>query len=72
MVSRSYASASVLVAGVFGGSALWWLLLSAGVGLFRARFRPAGLVWVNRISGVVLAAFGVLALGSLGRFPRSG
>ena len=62
-----YAAASVLVAGVFAGSALWWLLLSGGVGLFRSRVRPSGLAWVNRLSGAVIAGFGVLALASLVR-----
>jgi threonine/homoserine/homoserine lactone efflux protein len=56
-----YASATILVAGVFAGSALWWLLLSGGVSLFRDRFTPAALVWVNRISGVVVMGFGVFA-----------
>lgn len=60
-----YLSAGVLVLGVFSGSALWWLLLSGGVGLFRARFNPHMLRWVNRISGVVIAGFGLLALLSL-------
>ena len=60
-----YASASVVVAGVFAGSALWWLLLSGGVGLVRARVRPSGLAWVNRLSGAVIVGFGVLALLSV-------
>jgi threonine/homoserine/homoserine lactone efflux protein len=30
---RGYAAGATLVLGVFAGSALWWLLLSAGVGL---------------------------------------
>jgi threonine/homoserine/homoserine lactone efflux protein len=60
-----YVSAAVLVLGVFVGSALWWLLLSGGVGLFRARLGPHTLRWVNRISGVIIAGFGLLALLSL-------
>jgi len=32
--SPDYLAAGVLVTGVFMGSALWWLLLSGGVGLF--------------------------------------
>jgi arginine exporter protein ArgO len=63
--SRSYATAGVLVLGVFIGSALWWLLLSGGVGLLRARFRASGLQWVNRASGVIITGFGLLALLSL-------
>ena len=58
-------SAAVLVLGVFGGSALWWFLLSAGVSLFRSRFDVRALSWVNRISGIIITTFGVLALASL-------
>jgi threonine/homoserine/homoserine lactone efflux protein len=61
----SYASALVLVLGVFCGSATWWLLLSGGVGLFRNKFNARGLLWVNRISGVVITLFGIIALGGL-------
>ena len=65
ITSRSYASAALLVSGVFLGSALWWLLLSGCVSLFRSRFHSRGLRWVNRISGAVISAFGVLSLLSL-------
>jgi len=61
----SYVPAAILVFGVFVGSALWWLVLSGSVSLFRARFTPAGLQWVNRISGMVIVGFGVGALLSL-------
>lgn len=57
-----YAEALAFVAGVFTGSALWWLLLSFAVGSLRSRVSPAALRWVNRISGIVLAAFGVAIL----------
>jgi threonine/homoserine/homoserine lactone efflux protein len=65
ITSRSYASAALLVSGVFLGSALWWLLLSGGVSLFRSRLQTRGLRWVNRISGAVITAFGVLSLLSI-------
>jgi len=57
-----YGSAAALVAGVFFGSAVWWLLLSGGVSLFRSRFTPGALRWVNRISGLVIAGFGAAAI----------
>jgi threonine/homoserine/homoserine lactone efflux protein len=60
-----YAGAGVLVAGVFIGSALWWLILSGTAGALRGRLTPSGLRWVNRLSGVILAGFGVAALVSL-------
>jgi threonine/homoserine/homoserine lactone efflux protein len=55
-----------LVLGVFCGSALWWFVLSGATSLFRAKLSAGGLRWVNRISGVVLAGFGVVALSGLG------
>jgi threonine/homoserine/homoserine lactone efflux protein len=61
----NYLSAGVLVLGVFTGSALWWLVLSSSVGLFRARFNPDRLRWVNRISGAIIIGFGLFALLSI-------
>ena len=57
-----YASAGLLVLGVFVGSATWWLLLSSAVGIFRTRFSPSGMLWVNRVSGLIILGFGVYAL----------
>jgi len=57
-----YLSAGILVLGVFIGSSLWWLILSGGVGVFQNKFNPHGLQWVNRISGVIITAFGLFAL----------
>jgi threonine/homoserine/homoserine lactone efflux protein len=61
------ASATALVLGVLAGSAAWWLLLSSGVGLLRARFDLRAMQWVNRVSGAIITGFGVLALASLAR-----
>jgi threonine/homoserine/homoserine lactone efflux protein len=61
----NYMSAGVLVFGVFLGSALWWLVLSGGVSLFRAKFNAYRLQWVNRISGVIITGFGAFALFGL-------
>jgi threonine/homoserine/homoserine lactone efflux protein len=57
-----YASAGLLVLGVFLGSACWWLLLSGIVAAFRTRITPTGLLWVNRISGLIILGFGAVAL----------
>lgn len=55
-----------LIAGVLAGSALWWLLLSAGVAASRQRFTDAWRRRINQVSALVLAGFavwqGVLAL----------
>jgi threonine/homoserine/homoserine lactone efflux protein len=65
MGSGDYAGATLLVLGVFVGSALWWLLLSGGVSLLRTRFTYNGLWWVNRISGILIIGFGVVVLISV-------
>lgn len=59
-------SAGVLVLGVFIGSALWWLILSGGVGVFREKIGFHGLKWVNKVSGSIIAGFGCLSLLSMG------
>ncbi len=63
--SGNYLSAAVLVLGVFIGSTLWWFILSGGVSLFRTKFTPRALRWVNIISGLIIIGFGLMALLSL-------
>ncbi len=58
-------SASTLVMGVFIGSSLWFLCLSAVVIFFRKRLDIVGLRWVNRIAGVLIIISGVIAIVSL-------
>ncbi len=48
----------ILVAGVFAGAASWWFLLTFVVSLFRNKFRPRHLLWMNRIAGVVIVVLG--------------
>ena len=62
MGAGDYASAGMLVSGVFMGSALWWLILSGGASLFRGRLKPQGLRWLNGVSGVIITGFGLYAL----------
>lgn len=58
------AAALLIVVGMFAGSTLWWLMLSAAAGAVRSRVSPHLLVLLNRTMGVLLAAFGVAILGS--------
>lgn len=61
-----YGSATLLVAGVFLGSALWWFFLSFGASLFRTKVNASNLRSLNKISGLILLVFGVIALHSSG------
>ncbi len=63
--STDYSSAATIVLGVFTGSATWWLVLSGGVSLLRSRFDLNAMRWVNRISGIIIGAFGLLILWNL-------
>ena len=51
-----------LVAGVFIGSGLWWMLLTSIAGIFHKRLEEATAIWVGRVSGVVILGFGVVLL----------
>ena len=55
----------VVVLGVFAGSILWWTFLSGMVSLLRERFTPGMMRWVNRLSGTIIIAFALWALGGL-------
>jgi threonine/homoserine/homoserine lactone efflux protein len=58
-------SAELLVAGVFIGSCLWFLLLSSGTIFFRKKLDLIGLKWVNKIAGILIIISGFIVIGSL-------
>jgi threonine/homoserine/homoserine lactone efflux protein len=58
------AGAASLTAGVFAGSAAWWVVLVWVVGALRSRVTPRGLRAVNLASGLLIGAFAVVALAS--------
>lgn len=61
-------AAATLVAGVFVGSAAWWLLLALGVAAVRHRLAGGTLRTINRLSGACLLGFALWQLlGIVGR-----
>jgi len=62
-----YASAAILVLGVFIGSGSWWLILSGFTGFLRGLFDHRRLQWLNRISGLIIMGFGLFVFLSLMR-----
>ena len=56
-----------LILGILAGTLGWWLLLSGGVSLFRKRITDRIYVWLNRILGCFMTAFGIIMVvrGSL-------
>jgi threonine/homoserine/homoserine lactone efflux protein len=60
-----YFASAILTAGVFCGSASWWVVLSSSMPALRMMFSHSGLRWVHRISGAIIAGIGVIVLLSL-------
>ncbi|MFQ6774768.1 LysE family transporter [Cereibacter sphaeroides] len=58
------ASGATVVAGVFAGSMLWWILLAGGVALAQRHLPRAFATWVARASGALMLAFGLWALAA--------
>lgn len=56
--------AATVTVGVFVGSALWWVVLTTVVGRLRSRVTLGVLTWINRVSGLVILAFGVGAVAA--------
>ncbi len=69
---RGYQSAGFMVLGVFLGSGSWWLILSFVASLFKNRISLNGLLWINRLSGLIILGFGIVALISGARLFRFG
>lgn len=63
--SGGVGAALILVLGIFLGSASWWLFLSSGVNLLRSKFNPQAMLWVNRLSGVIITIFGLEEIAQL-------
>ena len=64
-IGESYISSFSLVIGVFIGSMLWWLLLSGMVNVLRHHLDSKYLKWVNQLSGLIIASFGIVSLISI-------
>lgn len=66
LASTSDAQSAIwVVAGVFTGSMLWWILLSGSVSLAQRRLPHHFTHWTRRLSGILLIGFGLWALASV-------
>jgi threonine/homoserine/homoserine lactone efflux protein len=57
LASGNYATAALVVAGVFLGSAVWWLILILAAGMLRGRIGPGLARGINMVSGLTILAF---------------
>jgi threonine/homoserine/homoserine lactone efflux protein len=58
----SHTASGMLILGVFLGASLWWLTLSYVVSTIKSKITPYKMNLINRISGIVIIVFGVIAL----------
>jgi threonine/homoserine/homoserine lactone efflux protein len=57
LVTSDYGSASLVVLGVFLGSASWWIALALGAGWLRGRIGPKLFRAINTVSGLSILGF---------------
>jgi threonine/homoserine/homoserine lactone efflux protein len=62
---KDVTSTLLLVLGVFLGSAAWWVGITSLIARIRDRLETQHLRWINIGSGLIIVAFGFLALVSL-------
>ena len=60
-----HVTALLLVAGVFVGSGLWWLVLSGVAATFLGKLLYSRPAWLNKISGIIITVFGIFVLLTL-------
>jgi len=58
----NYRDILLSIAGVFIGCLSWWIILVSGVNKFRNRIRLRHLLWINKITGVVVFIFAILLM----------
>ena len=63
--SNDYGAASLVVLGVFLGSASWWVVLAAGAGRLRGRIGPGLVRGINIVSGLSILGFALWQLAQV-------
>ena len=52
-----------LIAAVFAGATLYWFSITAVLEHFRKRIRLRSILWINRITGIIVIIIGVALIG---------
>ena len=65
--SADYGAAALIVAGVFAGSAVWWVILALAAGKLRDRLGPRLFRAINIVSGLTILGFAAWQLAVLFR-----
>ena len=61
---NAFSNASMIL-GIFAGCSGWWFIIASIMKVVRKYFRPRHMLWINRISGIVITLIGVSLLISM-------
>ncbi len=64
-VGDNYFLVIIFIVGVFSGSMSWWTVVSSVAGRYRKKFNALSMLWINRVSGIIIFCFGLIAWFSL-------
>lgn len=62
---HSIAEASLLVAGIFTGSGLWFLFLSSTATVFHGKINAGSLSWIDRTAGILIIVSGIVLFAGM-------
>ena len=61
----TFLGASITVAAVVAGSAAWWFAVTTVTGIFHQKITAKAMHRINEISGIAVAGFGLVVLGTV-------
>jgi threonine/homoserine/homoserine lactone efflux protein len=61
----SFDKTLLVITGIFSGCLLWWFTLTTLVNMFRRKFHLRRLWYMNRITSIIIVAFGVITIASI-------
>lgn len=62
IVKDNIVQTGTLIGGIFLGAVSWWLTLSTLVSFFHNFFRIRIIFWINKVAGILIVVFGILAV----------
>lgn len=65
-LSHDWELTGILILGIFSGALSWWICVCSTISLLHGRATSTSLSWTNKVSGLMVVAFGIYTL--YGRF----
>lgn len=53
-----------IILGIAGGSALYWLMVTALLNIFRKQFNMRTIIWINRVTGAIVVIVGLATMAN--------